>query len=440
MAISIPIISEFDGKGIDKAKKEFSELEGAGAKAAFGIRKAALPAAAALAGLGAALVGAVKSAAEDAGSQKQLERAVKNNTKATDSQIASLEDWITAQGKALGVSDDELRPALATLVRQTGDVDEAMAGASLAMDIAAATGKPLETVANSLSKAYGGNLTALSKLSPEMRGMIKDGLDLDGAMAHLSGTFGGAATDAALTAEGGYKRMALAVSETKESIGAALLPAVEKVMPLILSFAQWAQDNPNIFLTIGGAIAGIAVAILAINTAMALNPIALIAGAVIGVGAAAVIAYQKFDKFRDIVDKAWSLIKTLFGGAKWWVENVTIPAVKTLIDVFRSVFNGIATIWNNTIGKLSFKIPDWVPGIGGKGFEVPDIPMLAQGGVVTGPTLAMIGEAGPEAVIPLDKMGSMGGVTINVQGGDPNAVVDALRKYVRQNGSLGWIA
>jgi hypothetical protein len=71
---------------------------------------------------------------------------------------------------------------------------------------------------------------------------------------------------------------------------------------------------------------------------------------------------------------------------------------------------------------------------------MPDIPMLAAGGIVTGPTLAMIGEAGPEAVIPLDRMSQMGGggttVNINVNGGDPNAVVQALRTYMRQNGSI----
>jgi hypothetical protein len=70
---------------------------------------------------------------------------------------------------------------------------------------------------------------------------------------------------------------------------------------------------------------------------------------------------------------------------------------------------------------------------------MPDIPMLAAGGIVTGPTLAMIGEAGPEAVIPLDRMSQMGGgttVNINVNGGDPQAVVQALRTYMRQNGSI----
>ena len=79
-----------------------------------------------------------------------------------------------------------------------------------------------------------------------------------------------------------------------------------------------------------------------------------------------------------------------------------------------------------------------MPGLGGKGFDVPNIPMLAEGGIVTSATLAMIGERGPEAVIPLDRMGQMGGnnVTINVNGGDPQSVVNALRTYMRQNGSV----
>jgi hypothetical protein len=107
-----------------------------------------------------------------------------------------------------------------------------------------------------------------------------------------------------------------------------------------------------------------------------------------------------------------------------------------VLGFYKMIFNGIADLWNNTIGKLSFKVPSWVPGIGGKGFEVPNIPKLADGGIVTGPTLALIGEAGPEAVVPLDRAGGMGGVTINVNGGDPVAVVDALRRYMNRYGNI----
>jgi SLT domain-containing protein len=69
-------------------------------------------------------------------------------------------------------------------------------------------------------------------------------------------------------------------------------------------------------------------------------------------------------------------------------------------------------------------------------FVMQNVPALANGGIVTSPQLALIGEKGPEAVIPLDKMGQMGNVTINVNGGDPQAVVDALVRYSRQNGAL----
>ena len=64
MAVSIPIISEFDGKGINKAIAEFKQLEGAGKKAQFAIKKAAIPAAAALAGIAAAAVPAVTAASD----------------------------------------------------------------------------------------------------------------------------------------------------------------------------------------------------------------------------------------------------------------------------------------------------------------------------------------------------------------------------------------
>ena len=74
--------------------------------------------------------------------------------------------------------------------------------------------------------------------------------------------------------------------------------------------------------------------------------------------------------------------------------------------------------------------------------DIGHIPALAEGGIVTGPQLALIGERGPEAVIPLSKMGSMGfgggggGITINVNGGDPNSIVRALQQYNRNTGRL----
>jgi hypothetical protein len=302
------------------------------------------------------------------------------------------------------------------------------------MDIATATGKPLETVVGALEKAYGGNLTALQKLAPEYRQMIEDGASFEDVMYALAQTTGGAAAEAAETTAGKFARLKIGFDETKESIGAALLPAIEAVLPYLQKFASWAQDNPQTFMIIAGALAAIAASIVAINIAMALNPIGLIVIGVIALIAGLAVAYTKFEGFRKLVNTIFSGIKTGF--------SLVVDYLKFVAGVYKGIFNGIATAWNNTIGKLSFKIPSWVPGLGGKGFDVPNIPMLAEGGIVTGgATLAMIGERGPEAVIPLERMGEfgMGGgnnVTIHVNGGDPNAVVQALRTYMRQNGSI----
>ena len=264
------------------------------------------------------------------------------------------------------MTDDELRPALSGLVRATGNITEAQKLASAAMDISSAKGLSLEATTKALEKAYGGNMTALAKLSPELRDMIKGGATLDEVMSAMSKTFGGAASEAAETTAGKFKRMKLALDETKESIGASLMPAVEAVIPFLQSLATWAQDNPEFFKVIALALAGIATAIVAINIAMSLNPISAIAIGIGLVAAAAVIAYKKFETFRTIVDG-------VFGAVRWWISNVTIPLFKGLLGAATFVFNAIASVWNNTVGKLAFTIPSWVPLLGGKSFAMPKI-------------------------------------------------------------------
>jgi hypothetical protein len=455
MAINIPIISSLDTKGFDKAKREFSQLEGFGEKANFAVKKAAIPAAAAIAGLGAVLFDATKGAMEDAQAQTVLASTIKKNTTATDAQIKANEDWITTQGKLLGVSDDELRPALSKLVTQTKSVTKAQELAALSMDIAAATGKPLATVTDAVAKAAGGNTKALAKLSPELKDMIKGGLDAEGAMSVLADTFGGAASKKAGTAQGQFQRLQLQLSETKETIGAALMPVIEKILPVLTNLGNWASKNTQVFLIVAGVIGGIAAAVLLVNGAMtawsaittafttiqtafnavmAMNPAVLITLAIVALVAALVIAYKKFEGFRNIVDSVFGFIKNAVSGGFDFFKGY----LDFVLGIYKGIFNGVAKIWNNTVGKLSFKVPGWVPGLGGKGFDVPNIPMLANGGIVTSPTLAMIGEKGPEAVVPLDRYRNSGGgdMYVTVQGGDPNAVVDALRRYQRQNGAI----
>jgi hypothetical protein len=436
MAIYIPIVSEFKSTGIDKAKKEFKSLEGVGAKTGYAMKKAFLPAVGVVTALAAGLVDATKGAIEDAAAQNLLANTLRKATGATEAQIAANEDFIATQGKLLGITDDELRPVLGRLARATSSVTDAQKLATQAMDISAATGKPLTAVTAALEKAYGGNMTALQRLAPEYRQLIKDGASFEEVMSAIGVTTGGAASEAANTAEGQFKRFGVALAETKETIGAALLPVIEALLPFLTALGTWAQNNTSILIGVGIAIASIAVAIMAVNVAMAIlaSPIILIVAGIVALGAAVVVAYKKFEPFRKVVDG-------VFGAIKYWINNVTIPAIEALVSVFKFAFNSIARLWNNTIGKLSFDIPSWVPGVGGKGFSVPNIPMLADGGIVTSPTLAIVGEAGPEAVIPLDRYNNAGGITITVNAGlvsSPDQVgqqiIEAIQKAQRRSG------
>jgi phage-related protein len=227
------------------------------------------------------------------------------------------------------------------------------------------------------------------------------------------------------------KRMKEGFAQVSQAIGLTLLPILEAVTPLLLGMANWAKENPGTFKIVAAAIGGIALAILAINFAMAANPLTLIAIGIAALIAGVVLAYNKFEGFRKIID-------LVFKGLSWYVKTA-IDEFKSMVNIVKGVFNAIGSAWNNTFGKISFSIPN-IPGLPGRGtkIEFPKIPALADGGIVTGPTLALIGEAGPEAVVPLDRMGGMGGnnITINVQGADPNAVVDALRTYMFRNGSV----
>ena len=270
MAINIPIISSLDGSGFTKAIAQLKKLETNSERAGFIAGKAFLPAVAALGALTAAAGYSVKAAVEDSAAQAKLAKTLQNVVGATDAQISATEKSISAMSMQYAVADNELRPALASLVLGTQDLATANTALELAMDVAAGTGSDLQTVSDALSKAYGGNFKALRQLSPQLYAMIKDGASLDEVMAQLSKTFGGSAAAAADTAEGKFKRLNIALGEAAEAIGAAMLPAIEAVLPYLIKFATWAQDNYATLILVGSAIAGIATALIAFKGAQIL--------------------------------------------------------------------------------------------------------------------------------------------------------------------------
>ncbi len=200
---------------------------------------AALAAAAAAAGAYAIKIGVdgVKAAIEDEKAQTQLALALKNATGATEGAIAATEEFILQTSLASGVADDQLRPALQRLALSTGDVTKAQDLLKVALDVATATGKPLETVANALGKAYDGNTAALGKLGIGLSAAELKTMSFTQVQNQLSTLFGGAAAANAETYSGRIARMQIAFDEAKETIGFALLPILERLMKFINQIA-----------------------------------------------------------------------------------------------------------------------------------------------------------------------------------------------------------
>lgn len=99
---------------------------------------------------------------------------------------------------------------------------------------------------------------------------------------------------------------------------------------------------------------------------------------------------------------AWGNVVSIFGNEFGALANIAKAPINAVISVINMVLS--------KINEMKISIPDWVPGVGGKtlGFNIPQIPMLATGGIATAPTLAMVGEGGePEAVLPLSKLAQL---------------------------------
>jgi len=413
--ISIPLITEFKDTGIKQALKEFKKLETAGEKAQFAIKKAAVPAAAALGAVVAVIGSAVKAAIEDQAAQASLARQIKASTKATDTQIASVEDYISSLGQLVAVSDDQARPAFQTLVVATKDLTKAQQLLDIALDVSAATGSDLASTADALAKGFAGNMKPLAALSPELKLLIKEGASLDEVLTVLQTNFGGAAVAAGNTAAGGMKKLGIAFDETKESIGMAFLPIMLKLQPVVEKFAAWAEKNPTLLAAVIAGMGILAVSILAVNAAMLLNPAILITAGIIALGVAIVAAYKKFEGFRTVV-------RLVVNGILTYVETMVNGFIKAINIIIKGL-NLVPGVNIKEIGSVSFGR------VGGEPGKAPGI-HDSGAGMIQAPDLSS-NDRGMGGVAGLGNP-----ITVNVQGADPQAVVRALQTYVRTSGPV----
>ena len=226
---------------VDDLKKKLGEADKAvetnsSRIADFGKKAAAafaVAAAAAVAYAGKLAIDGVKSAIEDEQAQLRLANALRQATGATDAQIKATEDMILKTSLATGVADDKLRPALQRLAVSTKSTEEAQKLLTLALDISAASGKDLETVTNALGRAQDGNVTSLGRLGLGLSKAELSTLTFTEVQQKLADLYGGAAATNAETFQGKIDRLKVGFDEAKESLGTALLPAVEQFITFL---------------------------------------------------------------------------------------------------------------------------------------------------------------------------------------------------------------
>jgi hypothetical protein len=233
MAINIPIISSLNTKGFDAAKKEFQSLQGFGAKSGFLLQKAMVPALGAVTSLAGGLALAAKAAIEDEKSSKLLETQLRATLGPNQALVDSMAAFVDQTQLATGVADDQLRPALAGLVRFTGDAAKAQELLTLSIDASIATGKDLTAVSTAIGKAYDGNFTALKKLGVPLDENIIKTKDFAAAQAALSAQFGGAAAANASTYSGRLQILKIRFDEMVETIGYRVLPYLGKLLDYV---------------------------------------------------------------------------------------------------------------------------------------------------------------------------------------------------------------
>jgi len=246
-SLTLKLLADVDNftknlKGADNDVKGFGDkVTDFGKKAGLAFAAAG---AAAVAYAGKLAIDGVKSAIEDAAAQTKLAITLKNVTGATEAQIAATEDYITKTSLAFGVTDDDLRPSIERLSRATGDLQKAQELQTVAIDVAAGSGKSLEAVTNAMAKAAEGNTASLAKLGIGLSAAELKTMSLDQITAKLADTFEGQAAAKADTFAGQMVRLQIAFDEAKETVGVFILQAitpivetiVNKVMPALSSF------------------------------------------------------------------------------------------------------------------------------------------------------------------------------------------------------------
>jgi len=409
VAVNLPIITEFNGAGIDRAIAEFKKLETNTEKAAFVMKKAFLPAVAALGALTAAAMPAIDAASDlnetvsktqvifGAASKEVLAFGDQTAKSLGISKQAALDASATfgVFGKAAGLTGSSLATFSTDFTKLAADMasfnnttpEQAITAIGAALR---GESEPIrqygvllsDAVLKQEAMALGiydgvGALTAQQKVLAAQAAIYKQTGDAQGDFERTSG---GLANQ--------QRILNASIQDLQASIGKALLPVVQAVLPYVTKFADWAAKNPKVFLAIAGTIAAVAASIVAVNVAMALNPFGLIAGGIALLVAGLVTAYNKFSWFKTGVN---AFLNMMLAGVEMWA-NAWISAINGIIKGLNYInpLDDIPSIPSVSLPRIG----------GGGGAAFPDLTAENRGDMptaITSPTIPNLIPAGAGA-------------------------------------------
>lgn len=389
-ALTLKLLADVDNftKNLNKADKDvatFGDKVGEfGKKAGLAFAAAG---AAAVAYAGKLAIDGVKSAIADAAAQEKLALTLKNVTGATDNQIAATEDYITKTSLAFGVTDDDLRPSLERLARATGDVEKAQKLQTVAIDVAAGSGKSLEAVTNAMAKAAEGNTAALSKLGIGLTSAQLKTMSMDQITAKLASTFENQASTQADTFQGKLNRLTIAFDEGKETVGAYILDAitpmveilVKNVIPAIQDFTSNLGDKlAPVMKVIQPIINGLRSAFSAVQTALASNNDEL---------------RPFYNLLKNIADFVVTYVAPAIGETLGLAFKALGKIIATIIDQFADFVQNITKIYNTIKGIIDAikgagsAVGNFFSGASYSGATTPSAPMAPSAPTPAAPSV-----------------------------------------------------
>jgi hypothetical protein len=425
MSVIIKLLSKFDDSGLRKAKSSFGGLTKALGAVGIGFGIKAIT---------DGLLDAAKAASADAKSTQLLNTQLVKNAGATKAALTQNDRFIETLSLETGIMDDDLRPAMGKLARATGDVDKAQGLLALSLDAATVAGKPVDTVAQAISRAFTGNRTALVKLFPT----LKTSKDLFGDLEKIVG-------GAAIQQADPFMKLNNSMDILKEKLGVVVLPilidfideigkpggAIEVVGKFFDDLANPKSDAGKTFTEIKDAVGEV---ITGVKDFFAL--------------------FGNGDAIEGFKNIATSLIQAL-------PALLALKGIMMLASAGKSIANLAKAIGLMTGAGAVGDGTNVVGGGKGKGKGGGKMPLLGGGALLgLGMVLSLSGDSKlqtPEEIaqrqaeikannIALQKnAGTFKGlpqrpvtqnITINVTKADPKATVDALGTYLKQNGSL----